>query len=124
VTPLRSIGRRINDLGSTAACNRFTAELRDERIEVRSLTLKLQDFKVRAKERVDRGEEELRSAEARHSRELEKLRRKMRQEKQDEIGQMMEKVCALILPPRHPTLAHSTEANGRVDAHTANGVCV
>jgi molecular chaperone GrpE (heat shock protein) len=99
VTPLRSIGRRINDLGSTAACNRFTAELRDERIEVRSLTLKLQDFKVRAKERVDRGEEELRSAEARHSRELEKLRRKMRQEKQDEIGQMMEKVCALILLP-------------------------
>jgi molecular chaperone GrpE (heat shock protein) len=49
---------------------------------------------------VERLEDELRNAESRHVRELEKLRRRMRQEKQDEIAAMMEQVdITLPLPP-------------------------
>lgn len=70
--------------------------MREQRSEVSLLTQKLQDFKERAKERVERVDEELRTAETRHSRELEKLRRKMRQEKQEEIANMMEKVRTLV----------------------------
>ena len=70
----------------------FIQDLREEKTQVRLLSQKLSDMRERHQAKDERMEDELRSLNTRHERDLAQLKRKFRLEKQDEIEKMMEKV--------------------------------